>query len=115
MAFHIRGVTVPIIVPARAECLIGREGGDIHPEINLEPHRGQELGVSRTHAIVKIVHQKVFLTDLNSTNGTQVNGRALIPRQPVQLVSGDEIRLGKLSLIIYFNLDAESENAPEQP
>ncbi len=42
--------------------------------------------------------------DLGSSNGTQLNGSPLVANEPVRLESGDEIRLGKLSIRVYFNL-----------
>jgi len=36
--------------------------------------------------------------DLDSTNGSFLNGQKLQPRQPQPLKTGDELRLGKLIL-----------------
>jgi hypothetical protein len=105
VALHLRGVTIPLLLPLRAEYLLGREGhGEIVPDVNLEQYRGRELGVSRVHAQLRVVHQQVFLTDLGSTNGTRINNTPVPAHKPVRLESGDEIRLGKLYLKIYFNL-----------
>ncbi len=105
VALHIRGATITLMFPARAQYLLGREEqGDVLPDVNLEQYRGRELGVSRTHALIKITHQQVSLIDLGSTNGTRVNDTLLAPHQPTPLENGDEIRLGKLYLKIYFNL-----------
>ncbi|MDE2417080.1 MAG: FHA domain-containing protein [Burkholderiales bacterium] len=50
------------------------------------------LAVSGEHAVIQMAGEQVFLEDLNSTNGTYVNGKA-IKRQ--QLQSGDDIEIGK--------------------
>jgi pSer/pThr/pTyr-binding forkhead associated (FHA) protein len=53
------------------------------------------LAVSGEHAVIQMAGEQVFLEDLNSTNGTYVNGKA-IKRQ--QLQSGDEIEIGKYKI-----------------
>lgn len=53
------------------------------------------LAVSGEHAVIQVSGEQVFLEDLNSTNGTYVNGKA-IKRQ--QLQSGDDIEIGKYKI-----------------
>lgn len=53
------------------------------------------LAVSGEHAVIQMAGEQVFLEDLNSTNGTYVNGKA-IKRQ--QLQSGDDIEVGKYKI-----------------
>ncbi len=53
------------------------------------------LAVSGEHALLQMVGDEVFLEDLNSTNGTYVNGKA-IKRQ--QLNNGDAIEIGKYKI-----------------
>ncbi len=48
-------------------------------------------GISRVHAMVHREGRDCILEDLNSTNGTFVNGEALLPRQPYILKEGDKI------------------------
>ena len=50
------------------------------------------LAVSGEHAVFQMLGMDVFLEDLNSTNGSYVNGKA-VKRQ--QLRSGDNIEVGK--------------------
>jgi|GEM_PF-1665494 len=59
-------------------------------------------GVSRRHALVKMVDDSPQIVDSGSTNGTFVNGRALRPQEPFPLADGDLISLGKLDLIVRF-------------
>jgi len=56
-----------------------------------------DSGVSRRHAEVRREGDEVFLVDLGSTNGTQVNGRGV---ERVRLKSGDRIALGR-SVLVY--------------
>jgi hypothetical protein len=57
----------------------------------------KETSISRIHARFTQNERDVFVTDLNSTNGTYKNGVRLEPSETVPLDAGDEIRLGKLS------------------
>ncbi|MFR5601817.1 MAG: FHA domain-containing protein [Lachnospiraceae bacterium] len=47
--------------------------------------------VSRLHARIDKTEAGFFLTDLNSTNGTMVNGRALEANETVSIQAGDQI------------------------
>jgi Trypsin-like peptidase domain/FHA domain len=55
-----------------------------------------EAEISRRHARVSMEGQRLFIEDLNSTNGTFVNGKQLGPfgKEPIRL--HDVIRLGRL-------------------
>jgi pSer/pThr/pTyr-binding forkhead associated (FHA) protein len=53
------------------------------------------LAVSGEHAVMQMSGADVFLEDLNSTNGTYVNGKA-IKRQ--QLQNGDTVEIGKYKI-----------------
>ena len=50
--------------------------------------------VSGRHALIKVEGDKVTITDLNSTNGTFLNGQQLNPMQAVGLDLGAEVRGG---------------------
>ena len=62
------------------------------------------LAVSGEHALLQMSGSEVYLEDLNSTNGTYVNGKAA-KRQLLQ--NGDTIEVGKYK--IKFVSDAASE------
>lgn len=57
--------------------------------------------VSRFHA--KFIQQgnKVFLSDLNSTNGTKVNGRVLEVQEQIPLVNGDRILFADAEFVFF--------------
>ena len=61
----------------------------------------EDLSVSRIHARILKEQEAVYLEDLNSTNGTFKNGLRLQPYEKKRLEEGDEIRLGKVTLIYY--------------
>jgi serine/threonine protein kinase len=50
--------------------------------------------VSRRHAMIQRTNQDFILQDLESRNGTFINGQRLPAGQPFVLVSGDEIEFG---------------------
>jgi pSer/pThr/pTyr-binding forkhead associated (FHA) protein len=71
---------------ASAETLIGRNPGT---DITL-----LDDGISREHAIILYDEEadSYSLEDLQSTNGTQVNGKRV---RSVTLASGDEVQVGR--------------------
>ena len=69
--------------------LIGREEGDI---------RIEDLLVSRQHASIEVQGADLVLSDLESTNGTFLNGRLLIG--PAPIADGDDIRIGPSHLLV---------------
>lgn len=52
--------------------------------------------VSRIHSQVDYVDKSYYLTDLNSTNGTYLNGQRLEPRQQIKLTPGDYIQFARV-------------------
>jgi hypothetical protein len=84
--------------------LIGRSDTrlGIDPELDLSLDEGIDHGVSRKHALVRIGNQGLSLIDLESTNGTDLNGRKLPPHEPYPLGDGDLIKFGRLSVRVYI-------------
>lgn len=54
-----------------------------------------EPGISRYHLKVDFIEGKLYVSDLNSTNGSFLNGKRLEPNKPELLIKGDEVRLGR--------------------
>ena len=52
--------------------------------------------VSRQHAMLFPDDGEMLLLDLESTNGTWLNGRLMPPDEPVRLANGDLIQLGEV-------------------
>jgi HD-GYP domain-containing protein (c-di-GMP phosphodiesterase class II) len=67
---------------------IGREGG--------QTIRILDEGVSRQHAEIFRIGEMCFVRDLNSTNGTYVNGQRITEEM---LRNGDEITVGNTSMV----------------
>lgn len=70
---------------------IGRlRGSDLHPEVPVD-----DKAVSKRHAVIrKDAYGDLEITDLNSSNGTRLNGRTLAPGEPARLSEGDVVELG---------------------
>ncbi len=56
----------------------------------------REDGVSRLHVRIDQIDGEYFLTDLNSTNGTSINGRKLEANETVKLNVGDQVGIAHL-------------------
>ena len=66
--------------------VIGREAGcDLRLDV---------VRVSRRHAVITWDGRRAQVQDLNSTNGTFVNGRRLDANRPVEFEMGDRLELG---------------------
>ncbi len=89
----------------RTEFTLGRvvDGQPIMPDVDLTPHNAYAHGVSRLHAALKLVEDKIVIVDLESSNGTYVNGVRIPPNVETRLVHGDVISLGKLKIQVLFS------------
>src|SRR5262245_16777730 len=76
------------IVAVRDTMTIGRDGDN---DIVLE-----SASVSRCHAVLVRSAIEVLLIDLESTNGTLVNGVPIQPDVPAHLSDGDELQFGQV-------------------
>lgn len=92
------GAVLPL--PAAAQALVGRSDpvSNFYPDIDLGPHGALDNGVGRRQLRLFVQGGQVMVEDMDSTNGTVVNGQKLAPRQPQPLRSGDQIVAGKLLL-----------------
>ncbi len=93
-------------IEVRDRIVLGRGDpvANFYPDLDLSPYGGQEGGVSRRHAaIIQDEENKaLYIEDLNSTNGTRINGFSLEPRRRYRLRDGDELELGHVRMILRF-------------
>ena len=75
-------------IAVRNTATIGRDNDN---DIVLE-----SMTVSRCHALLLREADELLLLDLESTNGTLVNGVAARPDAPVRLADGDSIQFGQV-------------------
>jgi serine/threonine-protein kinase len=92
-----KDLTLP--VPAKERVIIGRTHRNIVADIDLGPHGGSQLGISRRHACLIRQDQGWAIDDLESLNGTFVNSIQVKPGHPVPLHDGDQIRCSRMSLV----------------
>lgn len=94
----------PMIVTVERDIVIGRRDPtkDSGPDLDLTAHGAYQLGISRKHAILRVQNKRLNVVDLGSRNGTYLNGRQLEPNTLTALKHGDELRLGKINLKLYF-------------
>lgn len=71
-------------------------------EIDLSPYGAEDKGVSRVHATLHREGDYLYITDLESRNGTFVGGQRLQPNLPTVLKRGAELLLGRLSVQVLF-------------
>lgn len=89
-----------ISLPGTTQVIVGRSDAvsQFFPDIDLTPHGALEQGVGRRHMRIFVSGTQIMLEDLESTNGTLVNGQRLSPHQPQALRNGDQVTVGKLVL-----------------
>jgi hypothetical protein len=71
-------------------------------EIDLSPYGALDRGVSRLHAQLQLSGENLYITDLNSTNGTYLAGQRLRPNEATILRKGDELLIGRLPVQVLF-------------
>lgn len=64
------------------------------PEIDLASYSAREKGVSRRHAALTYYRGELHVIDLESANGTYINGSRIDVDLPYPLRDTDELRLG---------------------
>ncbi len=87
-------------IEVRAAVAIGRSDPEAGytPGIDLEPFGGHDAGVSRRHAVLFAAEGNLYIRDLDSTNGTRINGYDLEPNQTYRLREGDRLEFGHLNV-----------------
>ena len=89
--------------PHNARILVGRaDDAETANDLMLElsQYGGESSGVSCIHAAIHDQNGMVYITDLNSTNGTRINRLTLTADQPYRLREGDELQFGSLTLVL---------------
>ncbi|MFN8371891.1 MAG: FHA domain-containing protein [Anaerolineae bacterium] len=83
--------------------VIGRaDGSENDADVDLNPYGAFQNGVSRRHAAISHDKGNIYIEDLESTNGTRINGFQLPPKEKFRLRDGDELELGRIRIVIRF-------------
>ena len=93
------GTEIPI---TKKRFLIGRA-----EQCNLRP---KSDAISRNHCVILVKDQTVLIRDLNSRNGTVVNGEKISGDK--ELESGDHLQLGKLEFEIAITKSKAAKKKP---
>lgn len=100
----VRGMVERMSIPYQGSIVLGRVDlrVKVRPDVDLTPYGALERGVSREHVRLHIDKDHLFVTDLNSTNGTFLGGKRLEPNIATQIRKGDELLIGRLPVQILF-------------
>ncbi len=87
-----------IALPSAGQVVVGRADpvSQFYPDLDLTPYGALDHGVGRRHMRLFVNNGQVMIEDLESTNGTFVNGQRLAPRQPQILRNADQVMAGNL-------------------
>ena len=105
VALVVRGISESVrFAEDRTEVVLGRSDlrSPTRPDMDLNYVGAAERGVSRRHARLELKDGHLYITDLNSSNGTFLRGTRLNPFTPTLLRSGDEVMLARLAVSITF-------------
>ena len=73
------------------------------PEVDLTDYEGAPKGVSRVHAALRVMEDRIVVVDMRSANGTFHNGERALPGHPRLLRDGDQVQLGELVMTISYS------------
>ena len=112
LALFLLNNSQPIALNVEQEFVLGRAGEPTSETIlDLTDYEAFALGVSRRHARIRSDGEKYVLIDLNSANGTWLNGQRLVPSRSYDLPSGGVIQLGRMKLIVVYMKPAGPKKA----
>ncbi len=100
----IDGVVIKEVTLAKDRTTLGRRP---YNDIVID-----NLAISGEHAVLHMIGADVYLEDLNSTNGTYVNARA-IKKQALE--HNDVVEVGKYKMRYLSAADASDVGAPSKP
>lgn len=100
----------PFSISLRRPVTFGRYVPNSSPRthVDLSRFRAEDYGVSRVHMIMSYKDGEVFIEDVGSLNGTFLSGRKVDSHEPTRVYSGQEIKLGRLPMRVYFMSESES-------
>jgi hypothetical protein len=108
LRLEVKGSSVPILLTPTGDIVMGRRDplADNNPDLDLTPYAGYQMGISRRHATLRLRDKHLEICDLDSKNGTRVNGQKVSAHAPQLLKHGDEIRLGTMIIRLYFQQES---------
>jgi pSer/pThr/pTyr-binding forkhead associated (FHA) protein len=79
----------------------------LQSHIDLSRNNAVDNGVSRLHGRLHYENRTFYIEDLNSVNGTYLNGDPLEPGLKTPIRNADELRFGRLRVYAYFLEDSD--------
>ncbi|HVU10755.1 MAG TPA: FHA domain-containing protein [Phototrophicaceae bacterium] len=108
LVLFIAGSKEPMVLTVNQPITFGRSvSQNSLSHVDLTRSNAVDYGVSRVHARLIYENGNFYIEDVNSVNGTYLNGDPLQPGLKAALKNADELRLGRLRMYIYFLDDAE--------
>lgn len=93
-------------VDVESMMVIGRRSSikdnDMEVSVDLSGFDAYKMGVSRYHAMILSLDNRMTIKDLNSLNGTRLNNLDLQPAREYLLEHGDTLSFGTLTFEIAF-------------
>jgi pSer/pThr/pTyr-binding forkhead associated (FHA) protein len=99
---HIMEMEQSIDVQVNRPVIIGRSDNRSQVDVDLTQFGGFRLGLSRQHLRLAPGGHTIIATDLQSRNGTKLNGVAMRPMQDYVLANGDILQLSGLDIQVAF-------------
>ena len=97
-----------VVLKAGESVVLGRAETDVEATnhlIDLTPLDAIPLGVSRRHLTIQHDYWRLTLMDMESSNGSYLNGDRMTPLQPYKVGDGFELRLGFLLMRIFVEVE----------
>lgn len=113
IGIHIPGAPKAYYLHVYKELIIGRPADATFDSVlDLSELGAYAMGVSRRHVMLQRSKTGFEVVDLDSRNGSWLNGERLAPHKPYPLASGAELRLGKMRLLIVYHPVTNSGTKP---
>ena len=97
----LRSGNGPLGIEALGDLVLGMDRADgTVIDVDMTPYGGNDNGVSRKHAVIRPTRNRLYLIDLDSTNGTRLNALPVGPGIAAEIRSGDTVSLGNLNFTV---------------
>jgi len=89
------------LLPQTSDITLGRHDphGQFNPDVDLSIAGAHAQGVGRVHARLFVKEGRIWIEDLQSSNGSRIGGQVVWPEEPQPLYFGSIVHLGRMSLI----------------
>ena len=89
-------------VPTATPIIIGRNSSKQTVGVDLTAFEAVENGVSRQHIKIEVFGERLMVKDLDSVNGSRLNGATMTPNHVYDLQHGDELKIGRIKMRVFF-------------